>query len=108
MLVTGLNPAGEMVTVSNEIFYTKDRTAMLAVTHEQGCTYRGRVGSTYIKPRVYIRIVTQDKTNVNPAWNGFPNLDAAKAALRALSSDGRIYDEEGWDGVVVNGEVVLY
>ena len=108
MFVTGLNPEGEMVTVSDETFYTKDQTAKLVVTHEPGYTLRGRNGSTFVRPHVYIRIVVADGTKVDPAWNGFPDLPTALAALRALSSDGKIYDEEGWDGMFVNGEIVLY
>ena len=108
MLVTGLNTSKQMVTISDEPFYTKDRTAKLEVRYEHGYTFRGRRGSVHIEPHVYIRIVMKDGTGANPAWNGFPSLDEAKTALRALSVDGKIYDEDGWDGMVVNGKVELY
>lgn len=108
MLVTGLNTSKQMVTISDEPFYTKDRTHRLTVQFAQGYTLRGRNGSTFIQPHVYIRIYDMTGKHVSPAWNGFPSLDEAKTALRALSVDGKIYDEDGWDGMVVNGKVELY
>ena len=108
MFVTGLDMNNQQVTVAKETFYTQDRTHRLQVDYFEGCTYRGRRGSTVQHPRVSFRIYDAEGKHVGSDWQGFPSMDAAKVALRALSADGKIYDEEGWDGVFVDGEVVLY
>ena len=109
MLVSGLNLNKQMITVNtSEVYWTKNRSHKLSVHFERGYTFRGRNGSHSVPDHVYIQIHDAEGHVAASGWNGFPSMDEGKAALRSLSSNGKIYDEEGWDGCVVNGVEVLY
>ena len=111
MFVTVINEQKQEVTANtDEVYYTKDRTAKLTVFfHKGGAIWERTPGNPWkfgwlpIRDRLWFIVTEEGKDGM-----AYPTMDAAKAALRALSSDGKIYDEEGWDGVFVNGEVVRY